>query len=196
MNRKQWKSYKWSSQVVIILMLTFMLVLALVACNSPTPEQRPGDPFDGSVHWARDIAQPLIDGFAPDAQLYNIMGVQIYSDGRLPVNTGNWSLQAWSPSRQEKIQIVVRYDGSTSTTTSEQTSPPSSNGQPVPAGWVNSTVIFDATAPYRDPHVTVATLVVFNISTYDDPVWGINFSSGSEPNHFVNWDGTYLGTSP
>jgi len=166
-------------------------------CNTPPPQQRPGAPFDGSVHWARDIAQPLIQNFAADAQIYNVAGVQVYGDGRLPANVGSWGIVAWSPSRQEEFQVNVRHTGATSTSVRAQTSPPSSDGQPVPAGWVNSTVVFAATAPHRDPSATVATLTVFNIATYDNPVWGINFSSaGAEPNHFVSWDGNYLGTTP
>ncbi len=163
-------------------------------CNQPAPVTRPGSPYDGSAFWARDIAQPLITNFANDAQLHNIMGAQVIVDGRLPANLGNWSIVAWSPSRQEEFQVIVRNDGTTSTSTRQQTSAPGANNQPIPAGWVNSTVIFNATTGHRDPGATMATLAVFNIATYTRPAWGLNFNAGV--NQYVNWDGTYIGTSP
>jgi len=171
-------------------------VLAGGTCTPPPPQQRPGNAFEGSAFWARDIAQPLITNFAADAQIYHIMGVQIFRDGRLPANQGSWGLVAWSPSQQKEFQVNVRHDGSTSTSTRAQTSVPGANGQPLPAGWVNSTDIFNATAPHRDPAATLATLAAFNIATYSQPMWGINFNAGAQPTHYVKFDGTYIGTSP
>lgn len=178
--------------VVLLIMLAFMLN----GSNCQTPTQRPGNSFDGSAHWARDMAQPLINNFAADAQIYHINGVQVYKDGRLPANAGSWGLVAWSPSRQEIIQVNVRFNGATSTETRSQTTPPGANAQPIPDGWVNSTVIFDATASHRDPSATLATVAAFNLPTYSGSHWGINFNAGQEPNHYVNFDGTYLGTTP
>jgi hypothetical protein len=173
-----------------------LALLALVGCNVD-PQQRPGDVFDGSAQWALDIARPLIDGFASDAELYTILGAVVFRDGRLPANTGTWSFVAWSPSRQEEFQVTVKHDGTTTTSTREQDNGPSSDGQPVPDNWVNSPAIFDATAPHRGPDVVTATLVVFNISTHTTPrVWGINYDSGPDPNHYVDINGNYLGTSP
>lgn len=183
-------------RIVAKLLLVALLTLGQVTCCSlPQPGARPGPVYNGSAHWARDIAQPLINGFASDAKLYTVLGALVYSDGRLPANVGTWSFVAWSPSRQEEFQVTVSYDGSTSTGTRAQTSAPSSNGQPIPAGWANSTVIFDATTPSRDPSATVANLAVFNIATQKYPyIWGINFDKGTPSNHYVNWDDTYLGT--
>lgn len=165
-------------------------------CTPPAPQQRPGNAYDGSAYWARDIAQPLISGFASDAQIYTISGVQVFKDGRLPANQGSWGIVAWSPSQQKEFQVNVRHNGTTSTSTRAQANAPSANNLPLPAGWVNSTDIFNATASHRDPGATVATLAVFNIATYDGPHWGLNFNTGTEPNHYVNFDGTYLGTTP
>ncbi len=165
-------------------------------CTPPAPQPRPGNAFEGSAFWARDIAQPLISGFASDAQIYNIAGVQVFKDGRLPSNQGSWGIVAWSPSQQKEFQVNVRHNGTTSTSTREQANAPSANHQPLPAGWVNSTDIFNATASHRDPGATVATLAMFNIATYDGPHWGLNFNAGAEPNHYVNFDGAYLGTTP
>jgi hypothetical protein len=170
------------------------IVLMSGACAPPHP--RPGNAFDGSVHWARDIAQPLISGFAADAQIYSVMGAQVYRDGRLPTNAGSWGIVAWSPSRQVEFQVNVRFDGTTTTSTRTQTTPPGANGQPLPPGWVNSTAVFDATASHRDPSATLATLAMFNITTYSGPHWGLNFNAGTQPNHYVNFDGTYLGVTP
>lgn len=184
---------------IFLILLGAMVASILIiggTCTPPAPQQRPGDAFEGSAHWARDIAQPLITGFAADAEIYNIMGVQIYKDGRLPANQGSWGIVAWSPSQQKEFQVNVRHTGTTSTSTRAQTDPPSGNDQPLPEGWVNSTDIFNATVSHRDPGATVATLATFNIATYDGPYWGMNFNAGSEPNHYVNFDGTYLGTTP
>lgn len=165
-------------------------------CTPPAPQPRPGNAFEGSAHWARDLAQPLIANFSADAQLYNIIGVQVFHDGRLPANAGSWGLIAWSPSQQKEFQVNVRHNGTTTTTTRAQTNPPGANSQPLPQGWANSTTIFNAAASHRDPAATLATLVSFNITTYDGPHWGINFNAGTEPNHYVNWEETYLGTTP
>lgn len=165
-------------------------------CTPPAPQPRPGSAFEGSAYWARDLAQPLIANFASDAQVYSIIGVQVYRDGRLPANAGSWGLVAWSPSQQKEFQVNVRFTGTTTTTTRAQTNPPGANDQPLPANWVNSTTIFNATASHRDPGATLATLVSFNIATYSGPHWGINFNAGAEPNHYVNYEGTYLGTTP
>jgi len=175
------------------LILSFILLLGS-NCNQPAPVTRPGSAYDGSAYWARDLAQPLITGFAGDAQIYNIMGAQVMADGRLPANLGNWSIVAWSPSRQEEFQVIVRNDATTSTSTRAQASAPGANNQPVPNGWANSTVVYNATIGHRDPGATLSTLVVFNIATYTRPLWAINFNAGQ--NQYVNWDGTYIGVSP
>jgi hypothetical protein len=175
--------------------LTLVLfLLSGCTCNPPVPVTRPGNAYDGSAFWARDIAQPLIANFAADAQIYNVMGTQVMVDGRLPANVGNWSIVAWSPSRQEEFQVIVKNDGSTSTSTRAQPSAPGANNQPVPAGWVNSTVVFNATIGHRDAGASQATLAVFNLATYSRAVWGLNLNAGQ--NQYVNWDGTYIGTTP
>lgn len=177
------------------IILTFALLVGST-CNQPAPQPRPGSAFEGSAHWARDLAQPHFASFASDAQLHTVIGVQVYRDGRLPANAGSWGLVAWSPSQQKELQVNVRHTGTTTTTTRAQTNAPGANDQPIPANWVNSTTVFNATAPHRDASATLATLVSFNIATYDGPHWGINFNAGAEPNHYVNYDGTYLGTTP
>lgn len=178
----------------ILIFASFLLIGS--NCNQPAPQPRPGNPFDGSAHWARDIAQPLITNFAADAQIYSVMGVQIFRDGRLPANVGSWGIVAWSASRQEEFQVNVQHTSATSTSTRAQTTPPGANGQPLPTGWANSTDVFNATTPHRDPGATLATLAAFNIATYSQAMWGINFNAGAQPTHYVKWDGTYIGTSP
>ena len=169
-----------------------LLAVLMAAC--PSPQTRPGPTFDGSVHWAYAIAQPLITPFAPDVQLYYVLGAGISPDGRLPSNLGDWSFIAWSQSRNQEIQVIVKYDGTTSTSTHAQATAPGS-GLVVPAGWANSPVIFQATIPHR-PSVSEAQLVAFNLNRYNalawnQAVWNIHFDSG--PNQLVKWDGTYLG---
>ena len=181
---------KYFYKITGLLLLTFLL-----ACKT-TPTQRPGNSFDGSVHWALNIAQPLITNFAADAQLCSVQGIQIYPDGRLPGNAGTWGLSSWSPSLQKEFQVVVKWDGTTTTNTRDAATCPSANGQPIPAGWVNSTNIFQAIHNNYSGNLGVADLVVFNIATYSSPVWGTHFQNSSEPNHYVSWDGTYLGTQP
>lgn len=189
------KQKSWYRAIIAVVLLT-MLALMLNGSNCQTPTQRPGNSFDGSAHWARNLAQPLINNFAADAQIYHINGVQVYKDGRLPANAGSWGLVAWSASRQEICQVNVRFTGATSTDIRLQNTPPGANGQPIPNGWVNSTDVFNATASHRDPGATLATVAAFNLPTYSGPHWGINFNAGQEPNHYVNSDGTYLGTTP
>lgn len=178
---------------------TTLLLLAglplAMAASCPTPTERPGSDFEGSAHWALALAQPHITSFAADARLYTVLGSTIYRDGRLPLDTGTWSFVAWSPSRQEVLQVNVQHDGSTSTTTRSQASAPSHNGQPIPATWANSTVVFAAVAPHLATGTTNAVLAVLNTTSYsqapNDIVWGINFNTG--PNQLVRVDGSYLG---
>ena len=176
------------------LLLLAGLPLALAA-SCPTPTARPGSEYEGSAHWALALAQPEISSFASDARVYTVIGATIYRDGRLPPNTGTWSFVAWSPSRQEELQVNVRYDGNTSASTRPQTSAPSHNGQPIPASWANSTVVFAAAAPHLPSNASHAVLAVLNTTSYpqapNDLVWGINFDAG--PNQLVRVDGTYLG---
>ena len=180
--------YTWMLAVILIGMM-----LSSASCPRPTP--RTGSSFNGSAKWALNIAQPLINGFAPDAQVYSILGANIYKDGRLPPDTGDWSFVAWSPSRNQEFQVTVLYNGSTNSSTRSRTSAPGVTGLPIPAGWVNSTVIFNATAPHRNSGAQYANLVVFNFTNFPtapgQAVWGINFNVG--PNLLVRWDGTYLG---
>jgi len=183
-----------SRRTTLLLLASLPLTMA-ASCPTPTPTERPGSDFDGSAHWALALAQPDITSFAGDARPYTVLGSMIYRDGRLSADTGTWSIVAWSPSRQEVLQVNVQHDGSTSTTTRAQASAPSHNGQPIPAGWANSTVIFDAVAPHLASGTNHAVLAVLNTTSYPpaptETVWGINFNVG--PNQLVRVDGTYLG---
>ena len=172
--------------------------LALVAgttiCAScPPPALRPGPAFDGSAYWAWQIAEPQTTAFAPDAHLYEVLGAVVYHDGRLPGNTGTWSFVTWSASRQQVFQVTVDHAGVTTTSTRSQATAPGSGGQPVPAGWVNSPVIFQAAEPHRPGSAVTAQLAVFNLGTWaTGGQWGINYPGG--PNVIVRWDGTFVGT--
>jgi hypothetical protein len=172
------------------------LVLILSNCNPGPPTPRGGPAFDGSAKWAQNIAQPQINSFAGDAQLYQVLGSLIMKDGRLPTNQGNWSLVTWSPSQQKVFQVTVSFNGTTSTSTRAESSPPTASGQPLPASWANSTNVFAAAGPHLDAGVSQATLAVLNVASYpqapNQAVWGINFNTG--PNQLVKWDGTYIGT--
>jgi hypothetical protein len=168
-------------------------VLFLSAGSCPDPEGRPGAANDGSAHWAWAIAEPMVAPFAADAELYEILAVNVFHDGRLPTNTGSWGFVTWSPSRQEVFQVNVNYTGSASTETRTRPDAPGSNGQPVPSGWVNSTVVFQAAEPHRPGGTDTAQLVVFNASTWTTPgQWGINYAGST--NVIVQWDGTLIGT--
>ncbi len=188
------KRHFLNAQTRILFVLLIGLMLSSASC--PRPEPRTGPSFEGSAKWALNIAQPLINGFAADAKIYSILGANIYKDGRLPANTGDWSFVTWSPSRLEKFQVTVLWDGRTTTSTRSQASPPGATGLPIPAGWVNSTVIFNAAAPHLGSDVRYAVLTVFNLTNFpeapDQAVWGINFNAG--PNQLIKWDGTYIGT--
>lgn len=163
----------------------------LVGFSCPTPLPRTGPLFDGSAFWAWQLAQPRVAAFSSDAALYTVLGARVWHDGRLPSNTGDWSFVTWSPSLLKEFQVTVNYDGTVTTDTRDRPNAPGAAGQPVPAGWVNSTIVFQAADPGRHGGDDAATLVVFNISTAPSPgIWGINYPSG---NLGVRWDGTYLG---
>ena len=188
------------SKIVSILVLTsiFIMIFLVLGCNGVTP--RPSA-YEGSAHWAFEKAQPEINNFDLNAELYWVMGAAVWKDGCLPANTGSWSFTCWSSSRQEICDVVVNCSGNTSTSTRTSINPPSTgSGQPIPAGWVNSTVVFDAIPPSEQID-DYANLVAFNLHDYGEntiaagqAVWAINFTSSN--NQLVMWNGTYLGTAP
>jgi len=181
---------------LIAVFCVLLLILGVQGCNCEAPVFRTGTDFDGSAKWALQKAQPTINNFASDAQLYSILGAVVWKDGRLPANTGSWSFVTWSASLKKKFQITVDSQGSISTSTTDSPNPPpTGSGSPIPAGWVNSTVVFDA-IPSQEITDNTATLLVFNVTNYpqatDTAIWGINFTGGKNP--LVKWDGQYIGT--
>ena len=176
------------------LLLAVVLLSTFTGCKNP--QTRPGPAFDGSAQWAWNIAQPMVAAFSSDAQIYNILGATIFPDGRLPANTGDWSFVTWSASNHQQFQVTVNFDGTATSSTTNVATTPGVGGTPVPAGWANSIVVFQATVGHRASGVTIANLVVLNEASYPTApgpnVWGINFDVS--PNQLVRWDGTYLGT--
>ena len=69
------------------------------------------------------------------------------------------------------------------------------NGATLPAGWVNSTVIF-AAVPVAEITKNYATLVAFSYTSYyqapNEAVWAINYARGRNP--LIRWNGEYIGT--
>jgi hypothetical protein len=176
--------------------LAAVFCIAICNCTTVSPQPRTGGAFgDGSAKWALKIAEPLITAFAADVNLYEVFGADVGLDGRLPSNTGDWSFVAWSPTKQTSFQVTVKFDGSTSTTTRNEPSPPSFNGQAVPAGWVDSVDAFAIVAPYLACAATRAQVAVLNVASYaeapNQSAWAINFDAGQ--NQLVKWDGTYIG---
>jgi len=179
---------------VKLVFFALLCVLGVQGCKDP--QVRPGASFDGSVKWALQIAQPDINTFAGDAQLYSILGAMIWKDGRLPANTGTWSFITWSAGLKKKYQVTVDYQGKITRSATDQEGPPKTpSGTTLPAGWVNSTNIF-ASIPAQQITSNCATLVVFNFTNFDQApntaVWGVNFNGSKNP--LVRWDGRYIGT--
>ena len=181
---------------MVVLLAAAAVVVILSGCASmPTPVPRSGPIEHGSARWGYAIAQPSIAAFAPDAQLYTILGGFVYRAGRLPSNTGDWSFVAWSTSLKQTFQVTVKFDGTFFTTTRNEATPPSQNGQPLPQSWADSTEVFAVAAPHLTCGVTHAQLAVLNVASYaqapNQPAWGINFNVGQ--NQLVKWDGIYVG---
>lgn len=163
----------------------------LAGFSCPKPVVRTGLLFDGSAYWAWQLAQPKVAAFGSDAVLYSVLGAQVWHDGRLPSNTGDWSFVTWSRSLRKEFQVTVLFDGTLTTSTRDRPGAPGVAGQPVPSGWVNSPQVFQAAEQGRHSGDDVATVVVFNWSTASSPgLWGISYPSGILA---VRWDGTYVG---
>lgn len=185
---------KNGSAGVKLIFLALICVLGVQGCKDP--QVRPGASFDGSVQWALQKAQPDINNFANDAQLYSILGSMIWKDGRLPANTGTWSFITWSAGLKKQYQVTVDYQGTITRSTTDQVNPPQTpSGTTLPAGWVNSTNIFSS-IPAQQLTSNCATLVVFNFTDFSQAphtaVWGMNFNGSQNP--LVRWDGYYIGT--
>lgn len=185
---EQAQFFRFYFKVLIII----MIVVLLQACH-PKPILRPGPAYEGSAKWGFNIAQPLINEFANDAQLYCITGGTVYYDGRLPRNTGSWHYVTWSPSQQRVFEVTVKYDGTARNTTRNEVLPVPPVEQPIPPEWVNSTNIFSSTTSHQVNDVTYAD-VAFNLGNApqepEQAVWSINFHEGQR--HLVKWDGSYL----
>jgi hypothetical protein len=168
-------------------LLVLGLVVVLGAACPKGQVRPPGN--DGSARWAADIAQPKITAFASDAQIRTIAGARIAPDGRVFANTGSWAITAFSPSRQEKLEVIVSADG----TTSESTSAATGAGiqAPLPANWINSTDVFTRVRTLV-PAFDEATLVTFNLTDFGGEfagkaTWAVNTPGG---NVLVMFDGS------
>ena len=189
------------TKILTIVSIISIILISFLGCNG-TPRL---STYEGSAHWALEKAQPEINSFDPNAEIYWIMGAGVWKDGRLPLNTGSWSFTCWSSSRQEICDVVVNYSGNTSTSTRTRTNPPSTgSGQPIPTDWHNSTIIFDA-IPLKEKTDNYANLLTYNLYDYGDvnniasgkAVWAINFTGGKNPlvmddDHSVIFIGTEL----
>jgi hypothetical protein len=184
--------------LIIIIKAILMIMIFLLFCRGGCvePTVRPGSAFEGSAKWALQKAQPEINNFASDAQLYQILGSQIWKDGRLPGNTGTWSFVCWSNSVKQKFQISVDHLGKTYKSYDESPNPPlSSSGTPIPSSWVNSTEVFHSIPVSAITHDYCSILALNLISYIEAPniaVW--NISGLGSKNHLVRWDGHYIGT--
>lgn len=164
-------------------------LVLLAGCPLPSPVSRPPG-SDGTSRWAWTIAQPVIQGIASDAQLRSIMGMNVFTDGRLPANIGAWSFITWSPSQNRKVQVTVNATGATSTAFSDA----EPQGPTINPAWADSPQVLGATTGHRDPSASLVNLMVLG---YGQPgagaqaAWGINFNAGS--NQIVSWNGTYVG---
>jgi hypothetical protein len=174
---------------------------------------RLGPEFDGSARWALRIAQPYIDKFAHDAQLYSIVGEYIHKDGRLLANAGSWSFLVWSKDNQKISEVTVNYDGTASNTTRNPVSPTLPVSESIPAQWVNTPRIFRAIAPHQTIVAKLAYSAVLscnlNPPQSDQITWSILFNEREEnirtrlhPTvgygtlHRVNVAGAYLAYLP
>jgi hypothetical protein len=163
-------------------------------CHPTKYESRPAG-TDGTARWALAIAQPVISSFAPDAELREVLGSQIFLDGRLPANGGDWSFAAYSPAMSMTIQVTVDFDGKTTMTTRADAAPGPGIQVPLTASWADSSTVFAATDGHRDAAATIANLVALNVSSYPSAagqaVWAIDFDTGA--NQLVSATGMYIG---
>ena len=176
-------------------LVALALAVAAVTTGCPPNPNIPRPPgTDGGAKWAFAIAEPVIHGFAADAELRTIIGAAVNLDGRLPSNGGSWSFTAWSPTRST-IQVTVAANGTTSTTQRNEAAPGPGIQVPLPA-WVDSIAVFAATNGHRDAGASIAQLVVLNLASYSKApgkaTWGMNFNAGQ--NQLVAANGTYIGT--
>ena len=168
-----------------------LVALGVAGCPKPTPRP-PGT--DGTARWAFGLASPKMTG---DYELRQILGASVMLDGRLAANTGSWEFVAWSPSLQNKKEITVSYNGTTSESTSSEAAPgPGVVKAALSATWADSPDVIKATDGKRASDATYSPLMVANLTNYPkapgQAVWGINFNGGGK-NQLVGIDGTYIG---
>jgi len=147
-----------------------------------------------SARTAYATAQPLAANFASDAQLQMIMGSSVDMSGLLSGDFASWGFTWYSPSKQATFLVSV---GAGTPTTSQQSAAPPGPGivQPAPSDWADSPAVLQATAGHRSPNATVASLVVFNTTSFptapNQAVWGLSFNAGA--NQLVSATGNYIG---
>lgn len=184
--------------------ILFTVSAAMVSCDyvtvvpAPTPEQRPGVPPEGSARWAFDIAKvrAVTEGYDPINDLYLIDGATIWNDGRLPANRGRWQFKFWNEVKDSRLEIEVNYNGEMKVNFYFKGDPPTAN-PPLPAGWVDSTIVFQAAPAFS---IDVVQGAFINLSVWNndpgEPFWTIGcMLSQNCPVYYIRWDGEYLGDS-
>jgi hypothetical protein len=138
---------------------------------------------------------PSIQAFDPMAKVYRISGNQVFSDGRLPSNTGTWSFSVWSPCRVEEWWAMVRSDRTVAFPSQEGTAvePPSQSGNPLPTAWADSTTAFKGLVGHASPNeVGQAEFNGLSYVNFSGSVWRFIAPTGT---HYLSSSGSYLGTN-
>lgn len=186
------RDWKWWFFAAMFLLLSG--ANAQTCCNPPvTGIPRTGGGTDGSAQWALAIAQPKLQGCAPDIELRMVIGVRVASNGRLFTNVGSWGIVGYSPSLQQDCQVNVSFDGTSTVQTRANAAPGPGVVKPLPPTFADSTVIF-AAAVARGGAGAESTLTMLNHVEYTGhpgkSAWAVNFSNA---NYWFDASGNFLG---
>lgn len=171
-----------------------LLACIAFACAAPIVPQRskPG----GAARWAAELARQRVAEWAHDAELCQVTGIGVGTDGWLPDRGGTWQLVYWSPQKTADFQVSVDSDGRVR---AQERRPVPQRGHSIPATWADSPKVWAATRVHQQgvPLSTFESELGFEADKERFPgeiVWRIRLwlPENTYETHVVNVDGKWL----
>ncbi len=166
------------------------------ACAAPIVPQRTKS--GGAARWADALAQQRVLEWSRDAQLCDILGAGVGTDGWLPDRGGKWQLTYWCPEKPVVFQVSIDSDGNVHST---EWKDPVHRGHTIPSTWIDTPKIWAATRLHQkaEPVSTFEAELALGADAEHFPervVWRIRFymPGGGYETHVVSPDAKWLGS--
>lgn len=186
-------------RIVLVLVIIGAIAAAayffvLPRLQPPLEARAPGP--EGAAQWAYNLARPaaLSALGASDGVVVEMVGEDLFPDGRMAANRGRWILYFSSFSATDRVEVTVNHEGAVSVGAHSSPGVIRAIGSP-PGTFPNSTAIFATTvgrgAAGTREVINPVRLVYDSVA--GSPVWAIPFRvNGSTETHIVRWDNIWL----